>query len=207
MNCLYFVVTLSPPSTESEEEAGKCKLPSPTIKKILKGSKSGAKKGSGKIDKEVKDAGKVKQEDKEGATSEEGLERAMVEEEEGTAEDGTVEEVTGAGQHEAHGVGGVSTERESTLEEETDGVDTERETDEEEPKDEENKDEGEIADDTGDGKERESEVGEETRTEDVGKDMKKKGVGKKKEGAKGKGSRKENGKAGKMGRKSPTTCE
>jgi hypothetical protein len=205
MNCVYFLVT-SPPSTESEEEAGKCEPPSLRTKKKLQGSKGGPKKGSEKIGKEVKDAGNVKQEDKKGVTSEESLDRAIVEEVEGTAEDGTVEEVTDAGQHEAHGVGGVSTEGESTGDEETDGVDTERETDEEEQIEEENKDEGEIADDTGDGKEKKSEVGEETKTEDVGKDRKK-GVGKKKEGAKGKGSRKENGKAGKRGRKSPTTCE
>jgi hypothetical protein len=207
MNCLYFVATSSPPSTESEEEAGKSELPSPRTKKKLKGRKSVAKKGSGKIGKEVKDTGKVKQEDKKGETSEENIDRAMVEEVEAAADGGTVEEVKDKGQHEAYGVGDISTEGESTVAEETDGVDTERETDEEEPKEEENKDEGEIADDTGDGKERKSQLGEETKTEDVGKDRKKVGVGKKKESAKGKGARKGNGKAGKRGRKSPTTCE
>jgi len=207
MNCLYFVATSSPPSTESEDEARKREPPSSRTKKNLKGRKSVAKKGSGKIGKEVKDTGKVKQEDKKGKTSEESIDRAMVGEVEATAEGGTVEEVTDRRQHEAYRVGDVSTEGESTVAEETDGVDTERETDEEEPKEEENKDESEITDDTGDGKERKSAVGEETKTEDIAKDRKKVGVGKKKESAKGKSARKGNGKAGKRGRKSPTTCE
>jgi hypothetical protein len=196
-----------PPSTESEDEAGKCERPSPRTKKKLKGTKGGARKGSGKVGKEIKDAGKVKREGKRRETSEKSIDRATVEEVQGTAEDGTVEQVTDTGQHEAYGLGDASTEVESTIEEETDGVDTERETDEGEPKEGENKDEDGITDDAGDGKERKSEVGEETKTEDVGKDRKKKGVGKKKEGAKGKGSRKGNGKGGKRGRKSPTTCE
>jgi hypothetical protein len=181
-----------------EEETGKSLLPSREGRKKQKRKKGGAKEINRKSDKEGKIGRKLKTEAKKDAVGEEcteATEGPTEEEGENTAGEGSDTEEEK-----------VSAEGQTAIEDETPAMVMERESEGKDQKEEVKKN-CEITNATGGEEDKRGEVEEKLRTEEIGKEMNGKSNGKKKEGDKGKGMRKGNGKARKGGRKSPTTCK
>jgi hypothetical protein len=192
-------VRKSSPS-DTEEKSGP---PSPRIKKKWRGKKGRGKKGNGNGGKGWKDGGKMKKEGTRvaavGKTAKE-TEILTEEEAEGSIEHGTAERGVDKGEK-------ATEVRDIPTEGEIPGLETETENDGEEEMEEREKNEV-----TGSTEEeevgRESELGKEMKPQSTRKESKKKKEGgKKREGYKGKGVGRRSDKAGKKGRKSPTTRE
>ncbi|XP_069678773.1 dynein axonemal heavy chain 10-like [Periplaneta americana] len=208
-------VKKSPPvPEETEEDTEKSEPATPTKEPPEKkgGKKGGAKKGAREPGKKGKGKKKVAKKETEGSTT---ATEEPTEEEEGTtveedekksaAEDETTKS-------EGKPEGEVQTEGESTVEESTGEEVPAEETEtatEESPAEEEKKDTGDTTEweeqEKKDEEKGKADEEEEEKKKDEGKGKKQKGAGKKKEGGKGKGAKKEAAKAGKRGRKSPAT--